>query len=58
MFWDEALGAELEMWVRRHYRDRVTGGDLADPRFARETLAALDELTQILRLGSVYDFQR
>ncbi|HEY5676470.1 MAG TPA: N-succinylarginine dihydrolase [Myxococcales bacterium] len=58
VFWDEALGAELETWVRRHYRDRVTGADLADPRFARETMAALDELTRILRLGSVYDFQR
>jgi succinylarginine dihydrolase len=58
VFWDDALGAELETWVRRHYRDRVTGEDLADPRFAGETMAALDELTQILRLGSVYDFQR
>jgi succinylarginine dihydrolase len=58
VFWDDALGAELESWVQRHYRDRVTGEDLADPAFARETMAALDELTRILRLGSVYDFQR
>jgi succinylarginine dihydrolase len=58
VFWDDALGAELEDWVRKHYRDRVVAADLADPHLARETLAALDELTRILRLGSVYDFQR
>jgi succinylarginine dihydrolase len=57
VFWDEALGAELEAWVGRHYRDRVTGDDLRDPSLHRESLAALDELTRILRLGSIYDFQ-
>ena len=58
VFWDDSLGEELEEWVRGNYRDRLTGDDLADPRLARETMAALDELTRILRLGSVYDFQR
>ena len=58
VFWDEALGQELEAWVGRHYRDRVTGDDLRDPLLAREGLAALDELTRILRLGPVYDFQQ
>jgi succinylarginine dihydrolase len=58
VFWEDALGAELEEWVRRHYRERLVAADLADPDLARETLAALDELTGILRLGSVYDFQR
>ncbi|MGZ6124104.1 MAG: N-succinylarginine dihydrolase [Myxococcales bacterium] len=58
VFWDDALGAELEDWVRRHYRDRLVGADLADPGLARETFTALDELTRILRLGNVYDFQR
>jgi succinylarginine dihydrolase len=57
VFWDEALGAELEAWVGRHYRDRVTGDDLRDPSLHRESLAALDELTRILRLGPLYDFQ-
>jgi succinylarginine dihydrolase len=56
--WDEELGRELEEWVRRNYRDRLAAADLADPLLARETLRALDELTGILRLGSVYDFQR
>ena len=58
VFWDDALGEELGGWVRRHYRDRLAGSDLADPQLARDSFAALDELTQILRLGSVYDFQR
>jgi succinylarginine dihydrolase len=58
VFWDGALGSELEAWVLRHYRDRLSGADLADPALVRETLAALDQLTAILRLGSVYDFQR
>ena len=58
VFWDEALGAELEDWVRRHYRDRLVAQDLADPQLHRDNLAALEELTRILRLGNVYDFQR
>src|SRR5205085_2102583 len=58
VFWDEPLGAQLEAWVRKHYRDRVGAADLADPRLARESFTALDELTGILRLGSIYDFQR
>jgi succinylarginine dihydrolase len=57
VFWDEALGGELVAWIGRHYRDRLVAADLADPALARETMAALDELTRILRLGSVYDFQ-
>jgi succinylarginine dihydrolase len=57
VFWDETLGQDLEAWVRRNYRDHLTATDLADPQLARETLRALDELTQILKLGSVYDFQ-
>jgi succinylarginine dihydrolase len=58
VFWDEELGRELEAWVQRHYRDRLTGDDLRDPQLARETMTALDELSRILRLGSVYDFQQ
>jgi succinylarginine dihydrolase len=58
VFWDEALGADLDAWVRRHYRDRLVSADLADPQLARETMSALDELSRVLRLGSVYDFQR
>ena len=57
VFWDEALGTELEAWVKRHYRERVRSDDLRDAHLHRESLAALDELTRILRLGSIYDFQ-
>ena len=44
--------------MRRHYRDRLAPADLRDPALAREAMTALDELTRMLRLGSVYDFQR
>ncbi|WP_217267823.1 MULTISPECIES: N-succinylarginine dihydrolase [Halomonadaceae] len=54
---DEALYEELTSWVERHYRDRLAIADLADPQLAEETLAALDELTGILQIGSVYPFQ-
>jgi succinylarginine dihydrolase len=52
------LHARLAAWVERHYRDRLLPSELGDPALAREGLAALDELTRILRLGPVYDFQR
>lgn len=58
VFWDEALGGELEAWVGRHYRDRLVRDDLRDPLLARETLTALDEVSRILELGPVYDFQQ
>jgi succinylarginine dihydrolase len=57
VFWDEQLGRDLEDWVNRHYRDTLSGADLADPLLVRETMSALDELTRILRIGTVYDFQ-
>jgi len=53
-----ALHQTLEAWVLRHYRDRLTPRDLADPKLATESMQALDELTGILALGSVYDFQQ
>jgi succinylarginine dihydrolase len=55
---DEVLEGALGAWVERHYRDRLSPADLADPALAREGLRALDELTRILDLGPVYDFQR
>jgi len=58
VFWDEALGGALEAWVHRHYRDRLTRDDLRDPKLVRETFTALDELSALLELGSIYDFQR
>jgi succinylarginine dihydrolase len=49
---------ELCAWVDRHYRDRLVLADLCDPALLDESRTALDRLTQILGLGSVYDFQR
>jgi succinylarginine dihydrolase len=55
---DESLYGTLCAWVERHYRDRLLPADLADRSLAREGMRALDELTEILGLGAVYDFQR
>ncbi|QNU64979.1 N-succinylarginine dihydrolase [Vreelandella titanicae] len=52
-----ALYTDLTAWVERHYRDRLAPDDLADPQLAGESLAALDELTQLLKIGPVYPFQ-
>jgi succinylarginine dihydrolase len=54
----DALHDALCTWVDRHYRETLAPADLADPMLARETMAGLDELTTILKLGSIYDFQR
>jgi succinylarginine dihydrolase len=55
---DDALDTALVAWVERHYRDRLDPSDLADPALAREGMRALDELSSLLGLGAVYDFQR
>ncbi len=52
-----ALYDTLLQWVDRHYRDRLSEADLADPSLLDECRTALDELTQLLCLGSVYPFQ-
>ena len=51
------LADALDVWVRRHYRDRLVPADLGDPALLDESRRALDELTQLLRIGSVYPFQ-
>ncbi|MDN3561176.1 N-succinylarginine dihydrolase [Vreelandella neptunia] len=53
----DALYTDLTAWVNRHYRDRLAPDDLADPQLAEESLTALDELTQLLKIGAVYPFQ-
>ena len=55
---NDALFARLNLWVDKHYRDRLSVADLADPQLVLESRTALDELTQIMKLGSVYQFQR
>ena len=53
----EALYLELVDWVQRHYRDALVPDDLRDPSLLEESRLALDELTVLLDLGSLYEFQ-
>jgi len=57
VFMNDQLFTKLVQWVMKHYRDRMTAEDLADHKLLVESRTALDELTQILQLGSVYPFQ-
>lgn len=50
-----ALYQQLVNWVERHYRDRLSATDLADPALALEIEVALQELTLILGLPGLYD---
>ena len=54
---NDVLFARLTAWVEKHYRDQLGEADLGDPALLDECRAALDELTQILALGSIYPFQ-
>lgn len=54
---NDTLYRDLTAWVERHYRDRLTPDDLGDAALLDEGRSALDELTQLLRLGSIYPFQ-
>ena len=53
----DALYDRLVAWVNAHYRSELDQQDLADPMLLEEVRKALDELTGILGLGSIYDFQ-
>lgn len=55
---NDSLFERLNNWVDKHYRDRLAVDDLRDPALLDESRTALDELTQILKLGSVYPFQQ
>lgn len=45
---DEALISKLELWVGRHYRDRLHPQDLADPQLATEIQRAHEELAALV----------
>lgn len=51
---NDTLFNALNDWGDRYYRDRLTDADLADPQLLREGREALDVLSQLLNLGSVY----
>lgn len=54
---DNTLLDSLDGWVIKNYRTELLPSDLADPDLMNESLVALDELTQILKIGSIYPFQ-
>lgn len=58
VLFDERLERELTRIVSQRYRDRLVLGDIADPSLLVEARTALDEITQALGLGAVFDFQR
>jgi succinylarginine dihydrolase len=51
------LYEKLTGWVKRHYRDRLSVADLADPKLVEEGRSALEELSGMLELPAMYDFQ-
>jgi succinylarginine dihydrolase len=57
IFITDATHARLVAWVKKHYREKLLQSDLADPELLKETHRALDELTHILGIGSIYPFQ-
>ncbi len=54
----DELYQHLVKWIEKHYRDHLAPQDLADPQLLDQGRQALDELTRILQLGSIYSFQR
>lgn len=58
VFFSETKQAELVAWVEKHYREHLLPDDLADPFLLEENRRALDQLTQLLGLGSIYGFQK
>lgn len=55
---DDRLLDTLEAWVRQFYREELSLDDLLDPALIEESFSALDRLTEILGLGSIYPFQQ
>lgn len=58
VFLTDSLYESLKDWISRHYREHLLPADLADPKLLDESRRALDELTHLLNLGSIYPFQR
>lgn len=58
MFVDPEMLGKLRQWVDRNYREDLTPADLADPQLLTESRTALDELSQIIEIASLYEFQR
>ena len=48
----------LRSLITKHYRDKLNPEDLFDIELMEESYRFLDELTQLLDLGSIYHFQK
>jgi succinylarginine dihydrolase len=55
---NDSLFSKLNTWIDNNYRDQISNDDLRDPQLLTESRTALDQLTQILNIGSVYRFQQ
>ena len=49
---------DLRALVGKHYRDQLNPEDLLDIKLMQESYTFLDELTQLLDLGALYNFQK
>ena len=49
---------DLRSLISKHYRDNLSPEDLMDIKLMEESYTFLDELTQLLDLGSIYHFQQ
>jgi succinylarginine dihydrolase len=58
VFLSDTLYNALQNWITRHYRDHLTPADLSDPKLLEESRSALDELSSLLNLRSIYPFQK
>ena len=58
VFLNNQLHSQLKQWVDKHYRETLKPKDLLDPDLIKESRLALDELSRILKLGNIYDFQK
>ncbi|MDD7806046.1 MAG: N-succinylarginine dihydrolase [Endozoicomonas sp. (ex Botrylloides leachii)] len=52
------LYQKLTRWIKTYYRDKLCERDLADPLLLQESRDALDALTSLLKLDSIYSFQQ
>lgn len=57
VLFDDTLHEKLKAWIDTHYREELREDDFADPVLLDQSRTALDELTQLLDLGSIYPFQ-
>ena len=58
VIFNDDLYKSLKEWIHKHYRDRLSPQDLADPKLLDEVYNALNELTHLLDLGPMYHFQQ